>query len=91
MLLLRGTLYVPTSKHLSCLCVPAPLDLEWWQPGGRLLHADPVEHSAHLLGRQHGRRQVHDLEAARGILPQSFLNTLTNCVHATVWLATLLD
>lgn len=75
----------------TCLAsVPAPLDLEWWHPGGRLLHADPVEHSAHLLGRQHGRRQVHDLESQEEYLLITFLTLLTNCAHATVWRACLL-
>lgn len=39
-----------------CVCVAAPVHLQREHPGRRLVHADPVEHSAHLLVGQHGRR-----------------------------------
>lgn len=48
------------ATYVTCLSLAAPLYLEWQHPGGCLLHADPVEHPAHLLVRQHGCRQVHD-------------------------------
>lgn len=44
---------------VTFLSLAAPLYLQWQYPGWCLLHANSVERPAHLLVRQHGRRQVH--------------------------------